>query len=136
MITIGLLVLAVLGLVGCGHAQRPSNASTCDYYATVQFGGNTSETQFRLIEGIVGLAFGGSMNLTNLPFDLTGILNPGSFNGEDVDLRPWFNGSKDSSNLNNEPVGIDWLDGGGLDPLYSFLSGETPSIEIANTTNQ
>jgi hypothetical protein len=130
------LLLAALSILGRSYAQRPSNASICDYYATMRYGGNTSVTQLHLVQGIVGLAFGGAMNLTDVTSDLTGILNPGSFNGQDIDLRPWFNGSKASSNLNNEPIGIDWLDGGGLDPLYLFLSGQTSSIDITNTTNQ
>jgi hypothetical protein len=130
------LLLAVLGLLGCCHAQRPANASICDYYASVQFGVNNSATQRQLVQSIVGLAYSGAMNLTNVSPDLTGIFNPGTFGGENVDLRPWFNGSKASTNLNNQPVGVNWLDGGGLDPLYRFLSGQTSSIEIANTTNQ
>jgi len=129
-----LVILAVL--FGLSLAQRPSNASTCDYYATTLYGSNSSDTQFQLIQGIIALAFGGSFNLSNISSDITGILNPGTFQNLTVDLRPWFNGSIDSTNLNNQAVGIDWLDGGGADPLYTFLSGQSSSVVITNTTNE
>jgi hypothetical protein len=129
-----LIVLAIL--FGLGLAQRPTNASTCDYYATVQFGSNSSTTQFQLIQSIVALAFGGGFNLSNVSSDITGILNPGTFQNTTVDLLPWFNGSVDSTNLNNQAVGINWLDEGGTDPLYKFLSGQTASVVLTNTTNE
>ena len=129
-----LLVLALL--FGLSVAQRPSNASICDYYAQSLYGTNSSETQFNLIQDVVALAFGGHFNLTNVSTDITGILNPGTFQNLSVDLQPWFNGSIDSTNLNNQPVGIDWLDDGGLSPLYAYLSGATPNVVLTNTTNQ
>jgi hypothetical protein len=135
MIIIQALLLG-LSFVGLGRTQRPTNASICDYYAEVQFGVNNTATQLKLIKGIVALAFGGAFNLTNVSSDITGILHPGTFGNESVDLQPWFNGSKASTNLNNQPVGINWLDGGGTDPLYKFLSGETDNLEFVNTTNQ
>ena len=88
------------------------------------------------MQGIVALAFAGGANLPNVSSNLTGILNPGTFQGNHVDLQPWFNGSIDSTNLNNQPVGIDWLDGGGVQPLHDFLSGVTPNVTIGNSTNE
>jgi hypothetical protein len=129
-----LVVLAIL--FGVSFAQRPTNASTCDYYAESLYGVNSSTTQFQLIQSIVALAFGGGFNLSNVSSDITGILNPGTFQNLTVDLRPWFNGSIDSSNLNDQPVGINWLDDGGTDPLYSFLSGQTPNVVLTNGTNE
>lgn len=123
-------------ILGTISAQRPSNASICDYYAITLYGANTSETQWHLMQGIVALAFGGGANLPNVSSDITGIFNPGNYNGLNVDLQPWFNGSIDSTNLNNQPVGVDWLDGGGIQPLHSFLNGSTPNVTIANTTNE
>ncbi len=131
-----LAVFAILLGVGVGLAQRPTNTSTCDYYATSLYGSNNSTTQFQLIQSIVALAFGGGANLSNVSSEITGILNPGSFQNLTVDLRPWFNGSIDSTNLNNQAVGIDWLDDGAIDPLYKFLSGQTPNVTLSNTTNQ
>lgn len=129
-----LVVLAIL--FGVSLAQRQTNSSTCDYYATSLYGSNSSTTQFQLIQGIIALAFGGGFNLSNISSEITGILNPGTFQNLTVDLRPWFNGSIDSTNLNNQAVGIDWLDDGGTDPLYNFLSGQTANVVLTNTTNQ
>lgn len=53
-------------------AQRPSNASLCDYYASMLYGENNCTTQTKLVQSIVSLAFGGPGNLTNLRSDLTG----------------------------------------------------------------
>ena len=129
-----LLILAVL--FGVSLAQRPSNTSICDYYAESRYGTNDSTTQLKLVHDIVSLAFGGGSNLSNVSSDITGILNPGTFQGLNVDLRPWFNGTIDSTNLNNQPVGIDWLDDGGTDPLYKYLSGATTDVVLRNSTNQ
>lgn len=128
--------VVVLLLFGAGLAQRPSTASTCDYYAMTLYGANTTDTQFHLIESILALAFAGGANLPNVSSDITGIFNPGSFQGTPVDLQPWFNGSKDSTNLNNQAVGINWLDGGAEQPLFSYLTGATQDIIIGNTTNE
>jgi len=100
------------------------------------YGANTTDTQFHLIESILALAFAGGANLPNVSSDITGIFNPGSFQGTPVDLQPWFNGSKDSTNLNNQAVGINWLDGGAEQPLFSYLTGATQDIIIGNTTNE
>ena len=128
-----LLVLAIL--FGASLAQRPSNASICDYYAGSLYGTNSSATQFQLIQSIVALAFSGGSNLTNVSSDITGILNPGTFQGLGVDLQPWFNGAIDSTNLNDQPVGIDWLDDGGLNPMYDSLRGSTSDVVLTTTSN-
>ena len=72
----------------------------------------------------MALAFGGAGPLQGVSSDITGIFNPGNLNGTLVDLEPWFDGSKQSTNLNNQAVSIDSLDGGGTKPLYSFLPGD------------
>jgi hypothetical protein len=123
-------------LFGVSLGQRPTNASTCDYYAETLYGANTSTTQFQLIQSIIALAFGGGFNLSNVSSDITGILNPGTFQNLTVDLRPWFDGSIDSTNLNDQAVGINWLDDGGTDPLYRFLSGQTANVVLTNGTNE
>jgi len=126
----GRLTTAAL-LCGVALAQRPGNATICDYYAIQRYGSNSSTTQNLLIQDVVALAFGGGAKFPQYS-NVTGILNPGTFiyNGQiiPVDLRPWFNGSIDSSNLNGNPTGIDWLDGGGLDPLYEYLANNTPVL--------
>ena len=143
MIVPSIMLFIILAFCfGVSLAQRPSNASTCDYYAQALFGANNSQTQYDLVQHIVTLAFAGAPpNTTNSnASDVTGILNPGVFlyQGANltVDLQPWFNGSIDSTNLNNQAIGIDWLDDGGLDPLYAYLNGTSETIQLTNTTNQ
>jgi len=131
-----MLFAVVLLLLGVSSAQRPSNATICDYYAINQFGANTTATQLKLMSSILALAFGGAGNLPNVNSSITGIFNPGQYQGTPVDLQPWFNGSKDSTNLNNQPVGIDWLDGGGTGPIYQFLSGATQNLTFTNGSNE
>jgi len=41
-----------------------------------------------------------------------------------------------TTNLNNQPVGINWLDGGAQAPLMAFLNGSASGVVISNTTNQ
>lgn len=153
-------VLLLVTVVSLGTAQqRPSTASICDYYAMQRFGANSSDTQFKLMEHIVALAFGGGVNLRNASDDSTGILNPGSFSGLAVNLRSWFDGSsmfdvdfpliasivsivlitrpvEATTNLNNQAVGINWLDDGAQAPLMSFLNGTTSNVELEVTSNE
>lgn len=117
-------------------AQRPSNASVCDYYAQNLYGTNSSDTQHKLIQHIVALAFEGGTALSNVSSTLTGILRPGIFSGVNVDLRQYFNGSRASTNVNNAAIGINWLDEGGTEPLSAFLTGQTETVALTNTTNQ
>lgn len=131
------MLLVVALLFGASLAQRPSNASTCDYYAQSLYGANNSQTQYQLVQHIVALAFGGAPSSnTNISSDITGIFNPGTFQDLSVDLAPWFNGVIDSTNLNDQAVGINWLDDGGLGPLHNYLNGSTSSVVLTNTTNQ
>lgn len=131
-----MLFLLFALLFSLSLAQRPSNSSLCDYYAGKLYGESNDTTQDALIYSIVSLAFGGPGNLSGVSQNLTGILNPGFFNGLGVNLIPWFDGSIDSTNLNNAPVGINWMDGGGIKPLSDYVEGVTSSVLITNNTNQ
>jgi hypothetical protein len=130
------MLFAVALLFGVSLAQRPSNFTICDYYAESLYGANTNETQLKLMQSIVSLAYAGGASLPNVSADITGIFNPGTFNNTPVDLQSWFNGSKATTNLNGAPEATDWLDGGGLAPLDAFLSGQTSTVIINNSTNQ
>jgi len=133
-----LLILLAVFIYACQAQRTNPNISTCDYYAEQLYGQNNNVTQYRLIQHIVSLAFGGgSFPGSNVSSEVTGILNPGvvnsgSYSNVSVDLRPWFNGTIDSTNLNNQPVGIDWLDDGGIQPLYDFLSGQTTEVVFSS----
>lgn len=130
-------VIAIAAVfIGSTVAQRPNSASVCDYYAQALYGANSSDTQQRLVQNIVSLAFAGGANLTNVSYEITGILQPGQFQGVDIDLQPYFNGSKKSTNLNNEPISINWLDEGGREPLVAFLNGSSDTVPLTNSSNQ
>ncbi|KAL5346479.1 hypothetical protein ACLOAV_008750 [Pseudogymnoascus australis] len=115
-------------------AQRPSSISICDYYTQVEYGSASEENQFKLMQGIVALAFAGPKSIPskNVPKELTGILNLGVEGGHRVDLMPFFNGTLASTNLNNQPVGINWLDDGGLTPLSDYLTDKTKSLTFSS----
>ena len=131
------MMLLLIFLFGASLAQRPSTASTCDYYSQSLYGANNSQTQSQLVQHIVALAFAGAPSgTTNISSDITGILNTGTFQDSPVDLAPWFNGAIDSTNLNDQAVGINWLDDGGLSPLHSYINGSTSNVMLTNTTNQ
>lgn len=130
-------VVAILTLLlGAVCAQRPTNASVCDYYATARFGANSSATQLKFIQSVVSLAFEGGTKLNNVSSDITGILRKGRFNNQDIDLLQYFNGSRNSTNVNNAAIGINWLDQGGTTPLAAFLAGETQTLNLAESSNQ
>ena len=122
-------------LVSSAWAQRPDDASYCNYYAEKKYGASNSDTQFQLVQRIVVLAFGGGFNLSNFSSDLTGILHPGTFEGLDVDLSPWFDGSKETTNVNGNALSVNWLDAG-LQPLHDYVSGATPNLTIRSNYNQ
>jgi hypothetical protein len=131
-----LAVVLQVGVALAQSTQRPSNATICDWYALKRYGANTTDTQNKLMQSVVALAFAGRGDIPNINPEITGILNAGVFENTPVFLLPWFNGSIDSTNLNNQPVGINWLDGGGTAPLYAFLRGDTDSVKIEEKTNE
>ncbi|OAK96662.1 hypothetical protein IQ06DRAFT_45525 [Phaeosphaeriaceae sp. SRC1lsM3a] len=130
------VITALTFLLGNVSAQRPTNASVCDYYAQARYGANSSETQLKFIQNVVCLAFEGGTKLNNVSSEITGILRKGRFSNMDIDLLQYFNGSRASTNVNNAPIGINWLDQGGTTPLAAFLAGETQTLNLADTSNQ
>ena len=46
-----------------------------------------------------------------------GILAPGEVNGEKVNLAPYFSGGLASSNVGGKAEAVNFLDGGGAEPL-------------------
>lgn len=139
MASIALNFIAPILLLAAGvTAQRPENVSICDYYTEQKYGEPSQIHQFHMIQGIVSLAFAGSSSLPaeNVSEKITGILNPGEEDGTPVNLLPWFNGSKASSNMNNQAVGINWLDDGGVQPLLDYLSKKTDNVTLKPESNE
>lgn len=100
------------------------------------YGENTTTSQFNLMQNIIALAFAGGAGDPNVSTEITGIFNPGVYDGTPVDLSPWFNGTKASTNLNNVAAKVNWLDSGGKQPLFDYISGNSPAITFANGTNE
>ena len=62
---------------------------------------------------------------------VAGILTPGTFNGENITLLKYFDGSVFSTNTQNgQPGAVNWLDGGGVVTLQSGVFANS------NSTNQ
>lgn len=133
-----MLISVYAVLFGVAMAQRPGSVSICDYYTEERFGSASAGNQLIMMQSIVSLAFGGpgSIDSDDVPEGLTGILNPGVHDGVPVNLLPFFNGSIASTNLNNQPVGINWLDDGGIQPLVDFMTNKTDTVVLSNTTNE
>ncbi|XWW99410.1 hypothetical protein V2A60_007420 [Cordyceps javanica] len=106
-------------------ATRSDGTPICDYYAKEKYGGNTKDTQLRLMSSIVAHAYSGGPNSTKFNNTDTGIFNMGSSEGEVVHLKKFFDGTTPTTNFNDAAIKTDWLDGGGLDPLLAYLNGTT-----------
>jgi hypothetical protein len=123
--------LALAAAVGSAVAQRPSNTSICDYYTTALLKENTAANQATLLTLVVNTAVIGNYTKPNVGIKVPGILAPGTWNGTDVDLLPYFNGGFASTN-DGGLVGtsVNFLDGGGAAPLLN----NTPALDT--TSNQ
>ncbi|KHN95614.1 uncharacterized protein MAM_06455 [Metarhizium album ARSEF 1941] len=117
-------------------ASRQDGQAICDFYAEKYYGESNVTTQHLLMQGIVAYAYAGGDTLPDPKPNSTGIFNEGNFNGDNVFLRPFFDGSMATTNFNSRPTRIDWLDGGGLDPLLAFLNGSTKTALIKPKSNQ
>ena len=101
-------ILFSFGLVSC--------ISLCDKYTTALFTNNTAENQLTLITLVVNTAIIG--NYTKGAMNVVpGILAHGDIDGKMVNLLPFFDGSMNTTNVNNMPVKVNFLDDGGASPL-------------------
>ena len=111
-----LVILATAAIVA---AQRPDNTSICDYYTTALLKTNTAQNQLTLLTLIVNTALIGNYTTPNVGIAVNGILNPGAFNGEAINLLPYFAGTSGATtNVNGTATeGVNFLDDGGAAPL-------------------
>lgn len=100
------LALASFGLAA------PSGPSLCDKYTTALLKDNTAANQYTLLQLVVNTVVIGNYTQPNVGIAVPGILAPANYNGESVNLLPYFNGCLKSSNR-GRPVAINFLDGGG-----------------------
>lgn len=107
-------------------AQRPTNTSICDYYTTALFKDNTAANQYALVKAVVDRA--GTGNSTVTPA-VTGIVNPGTYNGMPINIGVYFTGALNSTNRGgNSGVSVNFLDNGNnqmtlFSHLYSYFGG-------------
>lgn len=111
--------LALAAAVGLGSAvaQRPSNTSICDYYTTALLEENNATNQMTLLTLVVNTAVIGNYS-AGAKNAVTGILNPGIYNGTQINLLPYFDGGLNSTNMGGmSGVSVNFLDDGGAVPL-------------------
>lgn len=81
---------------------------------------NTPTAQYTLLTLLVNTALIGNYTQPNVGVAVNGILNPGTYNGTNVNLLPYFDGSLLSTNSDDgssQGVSMSFLDDGGAAPL-------------------
>jgi len=91
--------------------------SICDKYTTALLTQNTAANQYTLLKLIVNTVIIGNYTTPNVGVKVPGILATGTYNGETINLLPYFNGSGNTSNVNGIASKVNFLDGGGAAPL-------------------
>lgn len=88
-------------------------------------------TQSTLLTALVNTALIGNYSPLGGKANVTGILNNGTYNGTEVSLLKYFNGQLRSTNRDGNATSVNFLDGGGADPLKQ-VSGALPGGYIAS----
>ncbi|EPS44041.1 hypothetical protein H072_1925 [Dactylellina haptotyla CBS 200.50] len=81
-----------------------SPAQICPLYTAT-----TQSSQSTFLKTILDVAFQGNFSVYTHPINM-GILSPGSYKGEYVDLSPFFTGEYKSANVGGYPASINFLD--------------------------
>ncbi len=115
------------GAAGSALAQRPSGTSICDYYTTALFKDDSAVNQYTLLTVLVNTVVIGNYSACAVGGGLPGILAPAYYGGEQVNLLPYFNGCLESTNVNNMPSSVNFLDGGGAAPLMQNMPANSPN---------
>jgi len=107
-------LLALMGTVCVTAAQ---NMSVCDKYTTALLKDNNATNQYTLLTLLVNTVVIGNYTKPNMNA-VPGILAKGTYEGVDVNLLPYFDGSLKSNNRGGSSgVAINFLDDGGATPL-------------------
>jgi hypothetical protein len=117
----------ILAAIGSALAQRPSGTSICDYYTGALFaksGGATPANEYALLTVLVNTVVIGNYTPCTSSGGLPGILAPANYGGEEVMLLPYFDGCLQSTNVNNVPSVVNFLDGGGAAPLMNNMPAD------------
>jgi hypothetical protein len=120
------LTLTLLTILPFTTAQRPSNTTICDYYASTLLGSNTAASQILLITLLVNTFVIGNYTTPNVGLPCAGIAAPALYNGTTVELLPYFTGVYNSTNEGGDSgvSGVLFLDDGGAAPLGKNMSSE------------
>jgi len=122
---------ATTALLSASTVLAAPAVSICDKYTTALLVNNTAANQYLLLTLVVNTAVIGNYTKPNVGIAVPGILAPGQYNGEWVNLLPYFNGClKDANRGGKEGVAINFLDGGGAAPLMKNMPAND------NTSNQ
>jgi len=113
--------VSLLAVIASVAAQRPSDISICDYYTNALLGSTSPADEYAVLTILVNTAVIGNYSACAVGSGLPGILAPAEYGGEQVNLLPYFNGCLESTNVNNVPSSVNFLDGGGAAPLMQNL---------------
>ena len=91
-------------------AQRPADVPICDYYTTALFKDNTEANQNKLLAALVNRVVVGNLSATANGKPVTGILAKQNFQGQAVDLAPFFTGAKATTNEGGVARAVNFLD--------------------------
>lgn len=119
-----LLFLAFLGTICAAGAQ---NMSVCDKYTTALLKDNNGTNQYTLLTLLVNTVVIGNYTQPNMNA-VPGILAKGMYEGEEVNLMPYFDGSLKSNNRGGSSgVAVNFLDDGGAAPLTKNMPANSTS---------
>lgn len=110
-------ISAVLSASAVLASPARRDMSICDKYTTALLKDNTPANQYTLLTLVVNTVVIGNYTQPNVGITVPGILAPADYMGEQVNLLPYFNGCLESTNVNNMPESVNFLDGGGAAPL-------------------
>ncbi|PHH87805.1 hypothetical protein CDD83_8382 [Cordyceps sp. RAO-2017] len=117
-----LALSAAAAAVNAQNPQQPGGASICDRYTQLLLRDNSPQSQQKLLTMLVNTALIGNYTQPNVGVRVPGILTAGESEGQRVDLMPYFNGARPSTNTGGQQgESVNFLDGGGAEPLRRNL---------------
>ena len=127
MFSFTILFLAAIGIVA---AQRPQDVSICDYYKPVVTGEeNSAASQYELMLKITHTFILGNYTQLNVGVQVAGVAAPGTYEGHEFYLLPYFTGGYASTNNGTgKGVALNWLDSGAATALACRHASELPQL--------
>lgn len=119
-------LVTVFAAIGAALADG-SSQSICDKYTVALFKTDSPANQYSLLTALVNTVVIGNYSTCAVGGAVPGILAPAVYGGEQVNLLPYFNGCLLSTNVNNVPSSVNFLDGGGAAPLMMNMPANNPN---------